>query len=497
MILDSAAGIQSHGREPSGRFSFWMAEPIVWIEIPVTARDVFQQLRALQRRFKSRSLADVPGFQGGLAGFFSYEICRSTENIRSCRFNDFGCAAASFGVYDSLIGIDHLNGGGWIISHGWASDPLLETGQTSIEIPDFGCRELARSRADFLFDLLVRRDADWIKRSSWPTSSHNIGRRDVVSHSEGSHWEANARGPRMALDMPLFSLSDRDSIQSNFSREDYLRSVQRGIDYIRAGDIFQVNLSQQLIVPARQPSIELFLELRRVNPAPFAAYLDLGAMQLVSASPERLVRVKSGIVETRPIKGTRARTRFPEVDLDTAKELARSEKDRAENVMIVDLMRNDLSQCCLDDSVVVTQLCQVEAFQSVLHLVSVVQGELRGDVDAFDLLAAILPGGSVTGAPKIRAMEIIAELELSSRGAYCGSLGYIGFDGTMDFNILIRTVTAAGGWWQIPVGGGIVAQSDPIGEYAETMTKAASMLQAINNVNESDQRKLSTRPWEV
>ena len=184
-------------------------------------------------------------------------------------------------------------------------------------------------------------------------------------------------------------------------------------------------------------------------------------------------------VETRPIKGTRPRTGQPMVDLREQERLVASQKDRAENIMIVDLMRNDLASVCQDDSICVTQLCQPEAYQSVLHLVSAVEGKLRPESSLCDLLAAIFPGGSITGAPKIRAMEIIAELEPTSRGAYCGSVGYLGFDGSADLNILIRTITASKGWWQVPVGGGVVVQSDPEAEYKETWTKAASMLQAI------------------
>ena len=191
------------------------------------------------------------------------------------------------------------------------------------------------------------------------------------------------------------------------------------------------------------------------------------------------MRVEQGQVETRPIKGTRPRGRRPEADLFAGDELRASDKDRAENVMIVDLLRNDLSRTCLPDSVRVSQLCRLETYQYVQHLVSVVEARLRDDATPIDLLRTSFPGGSVTGAPKIRAMEIIAELEPTVRGAYCGSLGYIGLDGRMDTSILIRTITAAGGWWQLPVGGGIVAQSSPRDEYEETWHKAAGMLKAL------------------
>jgi para-aminobenzoate synthetase component 1 len=269
-------------------------------------------------------------------------------------------------------------------------------------------------------------------------------------------------------------------ITSNFSREGYLHAVQRAIDYIRAGDVFQVNLSQRLLCPAQEESAALYQRLRKCNPAPFAGYFDAGAFQILSASPERFLCVRGREVETRPIKGTRPRTGDARLDRRTEAELLASEKDRAENVMIVDLLRNDLSRVCSPESVHVSQLCRIEAYQHVLHLVSAVRGRLRDECSPFDLLRAAFPGGSVTGAPKIRAMEIIAELEPTVRGPYCGALGYWGFDGTLDLNILIRTITAGGGCWRFSVGGGVVAQSVPEREYEETWHKAEGLLRAVN-----------------
>ncbi|NLE40171.1 MAG: anthranilate synthase component I family protein, partial [Pirellulaceae bacterium] len=200
---------------------------------------------------------------------------------------------------------------------------------------------------------------------------------------------------------------------------------------------------------------------------------------IVSASPERFLSVRDGLVETRPIKGTRPRSSDEAVDRTARDELCRSDKDRAENVMIVDLLRNDLSRVCQIDSVLVRDLCRLESYRHVHHLVSVVEGRLEKNRGPIDLIRAAFPGGSITGAPKVRAMEIIAELEPTARGPYCGSLGYIGFDGSMDLSILIRTITAGRGWWQAPVGGGIVAQSDPRREYEETWHKAEGLLQAM------------------
>jgi para-aminobenzoate synthetase component 1 len=271
-----------------------------------------------------------------------------------------------------------------------------------------------------------------------------------------------------------------DGVTSNMPPDAYCRMVQRAVEFIHAGDVFQVNLSQRLLAPARSSSVELYLRLREKNPAPYAGYFDLGDWQICSTSPECFLTLRNGEVETRPIKGTRGRSGMPEADLFVGDELQASEKDRAENVMIVDLLRNDLSRVCLADSVHVAQLCRVETYAFVKHLVSIVRGRLRPGACPFDLLRACFPGGSITGAPKIRAMEIIAELEPTCRGAYCGSLAYIGFDGQMDSSILIRTIIAGHGWWQLPVGGGIVAQSRPDDEYRETWHKARGLLDALD-----------------
>jgi para-aminobenzoate synthetase component 1 len=278
---------------------------------------------------------------------------------------------------------------------------------------------------------------------------------------------------------PQFHVPGPDGLTSNFSQREYIRAVDKAIEYIAAGDIFQVNLSQRLLFPAHDSPLELYLRLRTRNPATFAGYFDLGDFQLASASPERFLQLRDRRVEARPIKGTRRRTRQPEADLFAGDELLASEKDWAENVMIVDLLRNDLSRVCRPESVRVTQLCGLESHEYVQHLVSVVCGRLNDHCKALDLLAATFPGGSVTGAPKIRAMEIIAELEPTARGPYCGVLGYVGFDGSLDSSVLIRTITVGRGWWQAPVGGGIVALSSPDLEYAETWHKAEGLIRAL------------------
>ena len=266
----------------------------------------------------------------------------------------------------------------------------------------------------------------------------------------------------------------------SFGSAEFRAAVSKIRDYIAAGDVFQVNLAQRLIRPTICDSIELYNALSLASPAPFAGYFNAGDYKIVSSSPERFLKLDADRrVETRPIKGTRPRGKTPAEDQRLHDELAASEKDRAENTMIVDLLRNDLSRVCDIDSVEVPQLCQIETYAQVQHMVSEVCGRLRDGLEITDLIAATFPGGSITGAPKIRAMEIIAELEPTTRGPYCGSMGYVALDGSSDWNILIRTILVKSGWWQLNVGGGIVYDSDPIAEEEETWTKAAGMVAAI------------------
>jgi para-aminobenzoate synthetase component 1 len=273
---------------------------------------------------------------------------------------------------------------------------------------------------------------------------------------------------------------------SNFSREEYLRAVERVIEYIAAGDIFQANLSQRLYFPYQHSPVELYRRLRTCNPAPFAGMMMNDDWAVLSASPERFLKLDGRAVETRPIKGTRRRRRDVELDLLTRDELRESPKDRAENVMIVDLLRNDLSRVCSPGSINVPRLCEVETYETVQHLVSVVRGELARGRDFWDLIAASFPGGSITGAPKIRAMEIICELEQTARGPYCGNLFYLGFDGQADSSILIRTFLMRHGWLECGVGGGVVIDSNPADEYEETLDKAAGLLKAIGRGKEAN-----------
>lgn len=268
---------------------------------------------------------------------------------------------------------------------------------------------------------------------------------------------------------------------SNFSRESYEKAVAKIIEYILAGDIFQANISQcfSARVPQGFDALAFYAKLRKLNPATFSAFLDYGDIKFASSSPERLVKLDDRLVEARPIKGTRRRDCDPALDSALVAELTSSRKDRAENVMIVDLLRNDLSRVCAPGSVRVPILCGLESYAAVHHLTSVVTGELKAGVSATDLIAAVFPGGSITGAPKIRAMELIAETEQQSRGVYCGSIGYFGFNGQVDLNIAIRTAQFGDGQARFQGGGGITARSQPSAEYEETLAKVRPLMEAF------------------
>jgi para-aminobenzoate synthetase component 1 len=441
LLLDSAL------RDPQlGRYSFLAADPFEWFTATAGDGDVLGQLDERLRRWPATARPDLPPFQGGAAGLFGYELSRSLEQIAPARFDEFGMPALAIGLYDVVLALDHREHRAWLVAQGFP-----ETAPS---------RRLRRAQ---------QRTEEFRTWLSAPAHRRPV----EVAGPPGKDSVAPA------CLAPSFPVSGPNGLLSNLSADAYLTAIQRAIEYIYAGDIFQVNLAQRLLYPAKDDALSLYLRLRRCNPAPFAGWFDMGDFQIASASPERFLSIQGGQVEARPIKGTRRRTAWVEADLFAGDELLESEKDRAENVMIVDLLRNDLSRVCTPESVHVSQLCGLEIYQFVQHLVSVVRGELAVGKSAVDLLRAAFPGGSITGAPKVRAMEIIAELEPTARGPYCGALGYIGFDGAMDLNILIRTITAGRGWWQFPVGGGIVAQSSPEREYEETWHKAEGMLRSL------------------
>jgi para-aminobenzoate synthetase component 1 len=266
---------------------------------------------------------------------------------------------------------------------------------------------------------------------------------------------------------------------SNFDFASYSTAIARIKAYIASGDVYQVNLTQRFTAPLPCPPYALYQRLRERSPAPFAAYLSFGAVQIVSSSPERFLTVRDRHVETCPIKGTRPRSADPVEDARLATELLTSEKDRAELLMIVDLERNDLGRVCTYGSVKVEKLWQLESHPTVHHLVATVAGTLRPEVDVIDCITACFPGGSITGAPKIRAMEIIDELEPHRRHIYTGAMGYLGFDGNADLNIAIRTLTCVGGRAYYHVGGGVVWDSQPSAEYQETLDKGRAMREAL------------------
>jgi len=288
-------------------------------------------------------------------------------------------------------------------------------------------------------------------------------------------------GAPLWREMP-FTDTSFGTLQSNFSRQEYLEAVRRTIEYIAAGDIFQANISQRFKTETDISDFELFRRLRTINPAPFSAFLKLDEGSVISSSPERFLKVTDGVVETRPIKGTRPRGKTPEEDRRLARELLSSEKDNAELAMIVDLERNDLGRVCSYGSVRVPVKRTLEEFPTVFHLVGTVTGKLHRGKTAVDLIKATFPGGSITGAPKIRSMEIINELEPTRRSVYTGALGYIGFDGGLDLNIVIRTFLKKDRMVTFQVGGGIVADSEPEAEYQETLDKAKALIESLKGI---------------
>ncbi len=280
----------------------------------------------------------------------------------------------------------------------------------------------------------------------------------------------------------LQSASHAGVLNENFTHAAYLEAVAKAREYICAGDIFQVNLSQRFDTAVSLPPYELYKKLRRINPAPFANYFNFDDVSIVGASPERFLKLRGDWVETRPIKGTKPRGKTPAEDKALGESLLHSVKDRAENTMIVDLERNDIGRVCRYGTVKVTEHAILETYPTVFHLTSTVVGQLQKGKDRIDLLKATFPGGSITGAPKVRAMEIIDELEPTRRGVYTGSLGYLSFNGDMDLNIVIRTIVIKNGRAYFQVGGAIVYDSEPESEYIETLDKGRALMKALNLV---------------
>lgn len=431
--LDSGLDIAGQGR-----FSFLGDRPLGWLrcrreEIELWWEGRHKSWRGNPFEVAARILAQrpvlapdgAPPFVGGAVGAFGYELRCHVERLpcRSC--DDLGLPDLLLGFYDTFLAFDHR-----------AGQLLLCTTE-----PDGQEAQRYRTLAE-----------GW-RRGAPPLNGRRSGAECYTVSS-----------------FPL---------RANFTRPAYLRAVRRVLEYIAAGDCYQVNLSQRFSAPHLASPFALYERLRQQTPAPFAAYLDWGDLAILSASPERFLRIAGRQVQTRPIKGTRPRGRTPAEDERLAAELLASEKDRAELVMIVDLERNDLGRVCDYGSVRVPELMRLEAHPTVFHLVSTVTGQLRPEVGPVECLRACFPGGSITGAPKIRAMEIIEELEPTHRGFYTGAIGYLGWDGHADLNIAIRTLIVAGGEAHFQVGGGIVADSDPDAEYEETLHKGRALMRAL------------------
>jgi len=389
-----------------------------------------EPLRALAQAWPERLAmpdeAPVP-FMSGFAGYLAYDLKDQIERYPQRAKRESVCADLSLGFYDVVWAWDRKTGRGWAVSSG-------------LPEPDPRRRE-ERARA--------RLAEQWAR---------------IVDGGSPPRESSAPAGPPV----------------SNFTRDEYLRAVERALERIAAGDIYQVNLSQRLLVERAPDPAVLFRRLRRESPAPFSAFLSYPGGGIASSSPERFFRVQGDRIETWPIKGTRPRGATPEEDAALKEALRSSAKDRAENVMIVDLERNDLGRICDIGTVAVPALWDVASYANVHHLVSRVEGRLRSDVHPVDVIRALSPGGSITGAPKIRAVEIIDELEPTRRGIYTGALGYWDVRGGCDWNIAIRTIVVESGTASFHVGGGIVADSTPEGEYEETLVKASAMLRALS-----------------
>ena len=443
LFLDSAA---TNSR--LGRYSFVMADPVAVVKTRDGQGDAIREVRTRLAGHVTAPVPGLPPFQGGAAGFVAYDWGRSLERLPAPRYDDLGLPDVVLGIYDWVLAWDHEAARAWLIS----------TGMPERELSAKAAR--AESRA-----AEVR---EGLNSSVW--------RKADTGYVDARITEL---APSFPVERGTWS-ADLD-LRSSFTHRSYVDAVACVRAYISAGDIFQANLSQRFEAVLRESPWSLYQRLRTRNAAPFAAFLDFPEVVVLSASPERFLRVdERGRAETRPIKGTRPRGLGPEHDAALGVALTASAKDRAENLMIVDLMRNDLSRVCAPGSVRVPELFALERYATVHHLVSTVVGDLPPGTDALELLRAAFPGGSITGAPKIRAMEIIAELEPSRRGVYCGSIGYWSVTGALDTSIAIRTAVALGRRIYFSAGGGIVADSDPEQEYRETLDKARGIIDALD-----------------
>ena len=456
----------------SGRYSFVAANPFLTFKSWGSQCEFTQHatrntrtqfgnpwhlLDGLMSRYELLDEVDLPFPLGGCFGYWGYELKNFTEPKLSRRAaNDLELPDCHVGFYDSLVVFDHQLGKVCVISTGLNAD---------------GSRTDARLIAGLQFWQGMLSLADEAKDHALPLPSPRQTGTTVraanVSCGATNSWRAwEATGIEGEG-------SNYSSCTSNLSKQTFLTAVQRAQQYIRAGDIYQVNLSQRLTAAWASSGWDLFQRLAAMSPAPFSAYFDCGDFQVASSSPEQFLRMSGSHIVTRPIKGTRPRDNDPTRDAQLAYELQTSAKELAELVMITDLLRNDLGKVCEYGSVQVPELAKLEKFAQVQHLISTVEGRLRKDTSHFAALASTFPGGSITGAPKFRAMEIIDELESIARGPYCGCHGYLGFNRESQLSITIRTAVCKDGAAHFNVGAGIVADSVPEAEYEETLAKAA------------------------
>jgi para-aminobenzoate synthetase component 1 len=392
----------------------------------------WDQLQALLSRYELLDDVDLPFPLGGCFGFFGYDLKNFVEpKLPRSTVDDLNLADAFAGFYSSVVVFDHQLRQTTIISTGLNAD---------------GARSASKAHAEL---------EDW---------------KAVIQSAE-----------EFSAETPTLESNDGAEVSSNMTRAEYEQAVERAIQYIRQGDIYQVNLAHRLTAALTTAPWTFYKQLLESSPAPFAAYLDAGDFQLACSSPERFLRLSGAHIQTRPIKGTRPRDPDPTRDAQLTYELQTSAKEMSELVMITDLLRNDLGRVCEFGSVHVPELVRLERYPQVQHLVSTVEGRLRGDITHLRALAQSFPGGSITGAPKIRAMQIIDELETVTRGPYTGALGYLGFNRESQFNILIRTAVLKNSHAHFHAGAGIVADSNPTAEYNETLAKAAGFLAALKS----------------
>jgi anthranilate synthase component 1 len=438
------------GGERLARFSFIGTEPYRTLRSGDSlsgdgrSADPLLEIEAELARFQPVTLPDLPRFTGGAVGYLGYEVIRYFEpRVTTAVEDPLGMPEAVFLFTDTLLVFDHLRHKIKVVSH-FRLDGDIEA---SYRQAAWRIEELV-GRLEKPLDRLPYRGAD------------------------------GTTAPRP------------DLIHSNMSREEHRAAVLRAKEYIVAGDIIQVVLSQRFQRPTTAHPFDVYRALRMINPSPYMYYLDLGEAQLVGTSPEMLVRVDEGKIDYHPIAGTRPRGKDTAADLALEEELRGDEKERAEHVMLLDLGRNDVGRVSEPGSVEVTQIMDVERYSHVMHLVSHVTGRLRSGLTSYDALRACFPAGTVSGAPKIRAMEIISQLERDKRGPYSGAVGYFDLSGNLDTAITIRTILMKDGIAHVQAGGGIVYDSDPLTEYAETENKAMALLRAIDQA----EAQASSRP---